>query len=165
MKFFLIKGLSRGLDGLVVEGDWIDSVESDVGTQDILAVMRIVDRDSMFGDRVGSVPVEPGLYISSEYLFETEDPTKMEFDSKSSYGEFQLEGTMECDGVKVAYAQYERVLQLSILDTVAGKTLYTENFSKQFDLVKRVSEESLKESTVEDLVFKLSEIKESERGP
>lgn len=157
--FYVIKGLGPLFDGLVVEAANIDSVTKDI------EVSSIIDRDSIMGDRNPRFQLpQAALKICSDYLEPTDDPGKREFAADNPYGRFLLEGRMEVDQIVVSYSQYERVLQVNVFDERAQRTLYSQNFTKDFDLVKKAIESVLKdeETTTDDLVFALQELKEAE---
>jgi len=155
-QFYVVKGIGGGFDGLVIEGE-------SLAHADLIAVQKIIDRDSVVGDRNVALPIpNKGLFIGREFLDEIEDPGIREFSSTNPYGKLQLEGRMDCGGLQVVYAQYELTLTVVVTDMVAKRTVLSQNFSKDFDKVKAKIEECLKQADAEDLVFQLRALKEAE---
>lgn len=177
-KFYIINGAGPSFDGVLVEGDPImedtfnDGVPADTG---LVEVVRFIETDVVIGDRQFSTPVTPGsLFMSTDFLEEVEDPKLREFDSKNPYGKFQLEGRMKCGPIEVAYSQYERCLQVNVMEVIdakdmpmvpgatLNKTLLAVNFTKDFDKVKSLIESSLKnQDDADQLVFKLEELRDN----
>lgn len=164
-KYFVIEGLGGGFDGLLVEEGTSKSEKLAPLEFFYCSPARLIDRDSIVGDRNVSLPLPDGaLYIDRKYLTEVTDPGIREYDNSNPYGKFILEGRMDCGPLRVTYAQFEKNLQVSVFDTEANRTLYSQNFSKNFDKVKQTIEEALKDGDQEgaDLVFSLNELKEVE---
>ena len=158
-KFYVIKDIGGGFDGLTIEGD------DEFAPFGFVEIKRMIDRDSIVGDRNVSLTIPPcSLYISKLKTEETADPGIREYAADSPYGKFQLEGRMDCGNLRVTYAQFEKALQVTLTDVPAGRTVTTQNFVKDFDKVKAAIEDVLKSdgSDVDDLVFKLQELKEAE---
>lgn len=158
-QFYVVKGIGGGFDGLVVEA---------FATQEgsLVEVLRIIDRNSIVGDRAVALPI-PGqaIYLDKRFLEETDDPTTREFAANNPFGNLVLEGHMEMGDLKVSYAQFESVISVNIREPKTGKTLFSQYFSKDFDKVKQTIEAVLKESggsDAEDLVFQLRALKEAE---
>ena len=157
LNFFLIQGLGPGLDGLVVQGlpsngDYIDAI-------------RLIDRDTVVGDRHPSVQLEKGsLLINNKNLVPTEDPTSRQYDSRNPHGQFVLEGNVRCGSIEVAYSQFERALAVTVLNRVGDtkQTVYSENFLFDFDAVKKGIEAETEKGDLSELVFLLKSIKELE---
>ena len=171
-QFYVVKGLGAGLDGLIVEG-------IQTAAMGLTMVLRIIDPNVNVGDRTASLPLpEEAFYVSDSFLERTDDPKIREFDSNNPYGKFMLEGHMECGRLHISYSQYERGLQVSVLEKYATeetplgpkvetKTIYSENFYRDIVLVKQAIESVLAENggaDADDLVFKLRELKEGEKN-
>ena len=175
-KFYVVKDIGGGFDGLVIETD--DTItlpkQIDIYAKIMMPVLRIIDRDSIVGDRNVSLSLPHGaMMINLDYLTEIEDPGTAEFSSDNPYGKFLLQGTMMIgdDGLQVSYSQYEKALQVSVSELILGggtstrHTLLNQNYSKDFDKVKLAIEAVLKENGGEDpddLIFKLKALKEAE---
>ena len=159
-QFYVVKGIGGGFDGLVVEGAALKDLPPTV------QVLKLIDRDSIVGDRNISLPIPPGaLTIGLEFLDPIDDPGIREFAATNPFGKLLLEGRMDCGDLQVVYAQYENTLGVVVTDIVAKKTVLSQYFSKDFDKVKAVIEDVLKNSQVaDDLVFKLRELKEAENN-
>ncbi len=157
-EFYLVNGIGGGFDGLVVEA-------SSLQEGSLVEVHRLINTNIVIGDRHASTPVvAQSVYLSKKFLEPAEDPTGRQFDHQSPYGEFKLEGQMSCGNLQVSYSQFENALQVSVAEVEGEnrKTLFNQNFSKNFDQIKSVIEQTLKEGTGEDLIFKLRELKEAE---
>lgn len=170
-KFYKINDISPGLDGLIIEaGDEVTE-----GETTIVMVAKIIDRDSILGDRHVSYPVaQNALCLNREYLEETEDPGSMTYDSTNPFGKFVLEGRLNCGELEVAYAQYEKSMSVTVMNVIddssptpaqkSMRTVYAENFSKRFDEIKELIEESMRDGdSAELLVFSLKQMKEEEK--
>lgn len=159
-QFYLVKGIGGGFDGLVVEA---------FATQEssLVEVHRLIDRGSIVGDRNTALPV-PGesIYINKKFLEEVEDPGVREFASDNPFGQLRFEGHMECGDVKVAYAQYDNAMSVTLMDVATGRTLVAMNFKRDFDKVKQTIESVLKGNggDADDLVFQLLALKEGEKN-
>lgn len=163
-KFYLINDVGPGFDGVLIEAQELEGSEA-------VEVLRFIDPEVMSGDRQLSTPVTPGsILMDSAFLTEVSDPGLREFDSKSPYGLFQLEGRMQRGDIEVAYSQYERALQVNVTELQDGKygrdpvrkTLLAVNYTKDFDKVKSLIETSLKDQDDTDqLVFKLEELRDN----
>jgi len=158
-KFYLVSGLGAGFDGLIIEGNKISVPEG----LEVVEVEKILDRSIVTGDRNVVLSFPPGgLFIGCDHLDQVDDPGIMEFAYDNPYGKFLLEGRMDCGDLRVTYAQFEKAMTVTVLDTQANRTVISENFSKDFDAVKAAIEDVLKNGGQEDLVFKLRELKEIE---
>lgn len=157
-QFYVVKGIGGGFDGLVVEGK--DSALN------LVEVVKLTDRDSIVGDRNVSLPVpESALFISKAHLDEIEDPGTREFASDNPFGKHLADGNMEMGGISIHYSEFEKVLNVTVLDMGARKTVLSQYFFKNIAQVKEQLANLLKEnggSDVEDLVFRLRELKEAE---
>lgn len=157
-EFYLVKGIGGGFDGLIAEC-------TSMPEGSLLEVHRLINVNVVVGDRHASTPLSgQSVYLSRQFLEPTEDPTGRQFDHQNPYGEFQLSGEMSCGGLHVSYSQFEKALQVSVaeVDGTNRKTLFNQNFSKNFDQVKSSLEVALKEGSGDDLIFKLRELKEAE---
>jgi len=170
-KFYVVKDIGGGFDGLTVEGEVFDDYPH------FVSVTKLTDRDSIVGDRNVSLPVPAhSLLIALKNLDEIEDPGTREFSSENPYGKFLLQGTMQLGGtgdssIQIAYSQYEKALQVSVTNVIPNgiggatrNTLLNQNYSKDFDKIKLAIEDVLKENgeDPDDLIFKLKALKEAE---
>jgi hypothetical protein len=156
VNYFRIKGLCRALDGLTVEVD---------GGKDfpLLQVQKIFNTNQVVGDREFTVPVEPGgLIIHNKFLEPTDDPTKREYAHDNPYGKFILESRTTVGETEVAFSRFEKALQVTIREVGQyPKTLYTENFNMNLEVVQgTIVESGIGE--IDDLIFVLQEMKEAE---
>ncbi len=163
---YVIKGMGRGFDGLVVEAKSL--VEDDPTL--LFMVTRIINRNSVFGDRNVSFPVpEKCLYIDGSCL-EQVDEAPREYDSTNPYGEFKLEGRYTKDSLEVVFAQYSKALTVTVYEKTptkkdeqeAKRTLYSQTFIGNFAAVKEAIEVHTSTGDVDDLIFRLNELKEME---
>lgn len=156
---YVIKGMGRGFDGLIVEAK---SLVKDDPTL-LFMVTRIINRNSVFGDRNVSFPVpEKCLYIDGSCL-ESFDEAPREFDSTNPYGEFKLEGRYTKDSLEVVFAQYTKALTVTVYEKQETKrTLYSQTFIGNFAVVKEAIEVHTSTGDVDDLIFRLTELKEME---
>lgn len=145
LKNYVVKGAGVGLDGLLVRGVLCKDVS-------LVAV----------NDFNGIALKNGVMYISDTVLDELDDYSD---ESDDTYGKFQLEGRMECGNLRVSYAQFEKTLQITVFDVGADRTVYSQNFSKNFNKVKRLVEDVLKDYDldIDDMVFKLKDLKEEEK--
>ncbi len=162
-KYYVLSGIGAGFDGLVVQGEELDSMPG------FVMVSRLIDPDVNVGDRPLALPVGAGaMLIGLGQLTETDDPILREFASNNPFGQLKHEGQMTSGNLKCAYAQFENVLQVSLLEVNPGfseKTIFSQYFFKDFDVVKQAIEDTMKQkgdSDTEDLVFKLRALKEAE---
>jgi hypothetical protein len=166
--YYKIRGLAKGLDGLVVQTIIdVNSLKPDIFP---VPIERIFDIDSIIGDREASVQLPSyGLCIGPGYLESTDDPTKREYDHTSPYGKFLREKTIvfksDSTILEIAYARFENSLQTTVRNAAAPagapKTLYAENFSKDLDRIEKMIYDTSLESS-DDLIFRLQEIKGQE---
>lgn len=160
-KFYVVKEIGGGFDGLIIEG------KNEAGSN-LVEVFKLIDRDSIAGDRNVSLPIEQGvLFISLSKLQEIDDPGTREFAANNPFGKLVLEGHMELGSVKVSYAQFESVMSVNIMDVMAKKTVFSQYFSKDFEKIRQTIEDVLKEgdgTDADDLVFRLQELKELEKN-
>jgi hypothetical protein len=164
----MVKGIP-GLDGLYVRG-----TEYEIGpaSDELVLVERIVDRNSIMGDRNVSFPVESGhMFLSRDALVETEDVENRVFAADNPWGSLLLEGRYSRENIEAAFARFERVVQVTVTEFVDGhrKTLFTHYFGEtdawtvdeQFEAVKGVIERCLEgPGDMDDLVFELESLKE-----
>ena len=156
--FFVVNGLP-GLDGLVVETSPLDEVTN---THEVIT---LINASAVVGDRTVRYPIPPSaLYIDHEYLKPTLDPTK-EFTTVNPYGTFLFEGHYKREKLQVAYSVFSNALTVTIFEhtNVGGqKTIYSQNFFASAIDARDAIEECMREDTVDDLVFRLKELKEQE---
>lgn len=174
-KFYIINGAGPSFDGVLIEGEPICSNGDPDSDPDLVSVLRFIETDFVVGDRPFSTPVTPGsMFVGPEYLEQVENPELREYDSKNPYGKFQLEGRMKLGSIEVAYSQFERCLQVNVMEVIDtrdkpmmpgptfNKTLLAVNFTKGFQKVKDLIESSLKnQDEAEQLVFKLEELRDN----
>jgi hypothetical protein len=150
-KYYVISGLNPELDGFYVQGEECD---------DLLEVSKIFYGQS----QAFSIP-RGSIYLFEEFYQEAPDFKEITLSGTSDYGKFLFEGTMEVSGLRVAYSQFERTLQVSVIQIDGNKTLYTENFFDKIEEVKQEIEHMLKSgSDIHDLIFRLRDFKELEDG-
>ena len=165
-KYYVVNDI-LGLNGTVIEGIISEDSEVKSDDSDLIMVTKIISKNVNVGDRNVMFPVPHAtLYIAKGAVNNIESPETLEFASDNPYGKFILEGKMECGGLRVSYAQFEKVMTVTVFDTESGRTVISQNFVKDFDSVKAAIETVLKEgdSGAEDLVFKLQELKEAENN-
>jgi hypothetical protein len=158
MAHYKIQDMAVGLDGLIIEGTPVDGGA-------LVAVRRFINRDVMFGDRSPSIPVE-GLFVDPAYLQELPDFENRQFASDNPFGTLQFEGRYVGHGLEVAYAKFERKVQVTVLekesdyDVEATRTLFTHYFdADDFDkLTEAIEEHMYGDFDPDDLVFVLGEI-------
>ena len=159
-KLYVLKGLGRGFDGLVVEAENTDPR----APQPLLEVRKIINRNSVFGDRNVSFPVPAGaLYVDSAYA-EPSDEGPREYDSHNPYGKFKLEARYTHGPLEVVLGQYERAVTVTVYEQQAEdkRTLYSQTFTGNFAAVKEAVEVHTSDGDVDDLIFRLDELKELE---
>lgn len=158
-KLYVLKNLGAGFDGLVVEGLTFAQGDNTV----LIEVRKIINRNAIFGDRNVSYPVPPNfLYIDGSFtdLYE-EEPR--EFGSTNPYGEFKFEGRYTKDNLEVVFAQYSQALTVTVYEKQETKrTLYSQTFVGNFAAVKEAIEVHTSDGDVDDLIFRLTELKEME---
>lgn len=159
-KFYVIDGISPFLDGCIVEAEYeLTSLSMSVST--------IINPDVNIGGKLKSFPVTQNcMLLHKDFLTEVENPLLREFAADNPYGKFVLEGRMDYGNLRVTYAEFEKVMTVTVLDTQTGKTVISQNFSRDFENVKDAIEDALKNGDEggEDLVFKLQELKEAENN-
>lgn len=172
-KFYRVRGLGPGFDGLVVES----REEPQRSEEVLLAVDRLTDENVVFGDRNLSLTPPPGsLFIEESRLVPIDDPGRREFDSKNPYGELVLDGRFSKENFEVIYSRFERTLCVTVREKIdvrdkpayaewaATRTIYSQNFNdpEKFDVVLRGLESLVKRVKVgddlEDLVFDIDEL-------
>lgn len=170
-KLYVVKGMGRGFDGLIVE-------EGQIGTNpdvDLVCVTRIINHNAIFGDRHVSFPVKDGcLFIDKGHLEAFEEPSR-EYDSKNPNGAYLSETRFRRHSLEAVLVEYERSLTVTILEHIHedGKyndtrgrdivhTRYTQNYLKDFGVVRAAVDLEVKKGDLEDLIFTLTELKEQE---
>lgn len=157
-----------GLAGLVFEGS-----ESADTVEELVEVVRIIDLTMSVGDRNASYVIPEGImFLARSVMEEVDDPFLREFDASNDHGDFVEEGSLRLGDLLVAYSQHQNVLAVSLLEALADgstRTVYAQNFYKDFPAVKSklaalVDSSGGESSDVDDLVFKLRELK-SKEGP
>lgn len=158
MSFFEIKNLSKGLDGLVVEGSAVNNNE--------YVIENIYSPDFAFGDRGVKIPVSfGGLFISADFLTETDNPHR-EYTTESPFGQYLYEGTFIKGDLNIAFTKFDNALSVTIYESKGGsqKTIYSQNFFAGADQAKSHVDSVLEgKSDPEDLVFHLESCKEMEK--
>lgn len=168
---FVIKGMGRGFDGLVVE-------VTASPHEGLYSVSRIINHNAIFGDRNVSFPVPTDcLYLSCEVLEPFTEELR-EYDSKNPNGRFICESRHRRHDLEVVIAEYERCLTVSVLEhqhedgkynDTRGRdivhTRYTQNFKDRLDTVKTLIENEIRMGDLDDLIFHLRKIKEIEFLP
>jgi hypothetical protein len=163
-KFFKIKGVAKGLDGLVVEGksglDWPNSGEQ------FIDVTCIYNTNIVFGDRVLKSPVTPGsLVLNQAFVEETTDPN-MEFSTENPFGKYLYEGTYVKGDLNIAYTEFDNAIAITIFEKHGDqqKTLYSQNFFENTLTVMELIQSMLGGTLdPEDLVFELQRLKTEEK--
>jgi len=162
-KFFKIKNVAKGLDGLVIEGE--DGYNFSNSSDDVVEVKCIYNTNIIFGDRVLKSPVAPdSLYIMKSNLEKTGDPN-MEFSTENPFGKYLYEGTYVKGNLNIAYTEFDNAISVTIFEKHGEmqKTLYSQNFfentRKVMDLIQSMLGGLL---DPEDLVFELQGLKTKE---
>jgi hypothetical protein len=172
---YVIKGMGRGFDGLVVECETGLGFDKDGVHRRLYPITRIINHNAIFGDRNVSFPVPPnGLYIDSENLAPFNDELR-EFSSKNPNGAYLSETRFKRHSLEAVLVEYERLLTVTILETEhedgkyndtrgrdITKTRYTQNYLKDFDVVRAAVDLEVKKGDLDDLIFTLTELKEQE---
>src|SRR3990172_3122755 len=110
-KFYRVKDLGRGLDGLTIEGEW-DLIDTD-DTVKRLNVFCIYDSNFVMGDRVAkSQLTSNSLFIDASCLEETTDPD-MHFTAESPFGEFISEQSFITDYLNICYSLFDNALSVT----------------------------------------------------
>lgn len=158
-KLYVLKNLGTGFDGLVVEGLSFAQGDNTV----LIEVRKIINRNAIFGDRNVSYPVPPNfLFIDGLYTDPYEEEQR-EYGSTNPYGEFKLEGRYTKDSLEVVFAQYSKALTVTVYEKQETKrTLYSQTFVGNFAAVKEAIEVHTSTGDVDDLIFRLNELKEME---
>jgi hypothetical protein len=160
MPFFMIKGLSQGLDGLIVEA----TSPEDQSLLGLLEIRRIINANVMMGDRTLSFPVtELGLYVDTEHLEAISDPGLREFAHDNPWGKCLFEGRYVKESLEIAYARYEKATQATVTEKQGkkSKTLFTGYFlsgDTEFEDVKDTIEQCLVNGDADDLIFELKQL-------
>lgn len=159
-EYYLVRDVGAGLDGLLIEGVVYED------KPDVAMVTRILSRDMFVGDRNLSIPVAPSsLFVSLKNLERVPDPGPVEFAHDNPYGDLLAEGKMTVGSVSIAYGKFENALTINVYDEAAQRTLYSQNFGKQYAAVLQEIENIMRDSDgsdIDDVVFKLRELKEKE---
>lgn len=159
-KLYSINGMGRGFDGLIVEAESCAPRDNTV----LFEVRRIINRNEIFGDRNVSFPVPPGmLYLDGSVLTESNEEPR-EYDSKNPYGKFNLEARFMKGTLEIVMGQYERAVTITVYDRGGDspRTLYSQTFNRNFAAVKEAVETATEGEDVDDLIFRLGELKEME---
>lgn len=159
-KHYKIKGLP-GLDGLIAHGETTGLTTPASPVFDLVEVDELLNPNAMFGDRQLRFPVpERSLYLSREHLEEIADPVLREFSSGNPYGEFQYEGRVERDGLRISYAMFERALSVTVSE--GTRTLYCQNFfgPKRENAMQRVHEVMQGDLADDELILVLKELED-----
>ena len=144
-----------------------DGIKVQVG--DCVGVQGPLERTRAFEvtgvqDTMGNIhPIPAGaLWVHEQYLEVLPDSVK------DAYGKFDFELRYEKQPISIVLVQYENVLCVSVVEKLPGlggtHTLYTQNYSKDFDAIKRAVEAEIMTGDSDDLIFKLKEIKDSHNG-
>lgn len=176
-KFYVVKDLGGGFDGLVVSGEKILStveyLQKLSGVQEImtniLVVEEILDPNSTIGSdpkNIVSLPVPfNGLFINVNFLEETDDPSNRVFVTDNPYGEVIAEGEMTLGDLKVTYLKFADSVTITLVDPGNGRTLFSHNFRKDpseiLDSVQKLMSEEGTDS--DDLFFELNDLKEKNK--
>lgn len=165
MPHFIIKGMGRGFDGLLVEtGDVIEDYSDTTETPNNKhEVLKITNRNEIFGDRNISFPItSEALWIGSQFLQPIENPATREYDDKNPWGKVLFEGRYSKGTLDIAYAQYERVLQVTVSEKENGRnrTLWAGYFTDNAAQARAEIEGHLAgEEDPDDLVFLLKQLR------
>lgn len=164
MKRYKIKGMGRGFDGLIVEG------EPDKDVPGLLSVLKITNSNAIFGDRNVSFPVPKGsLYIDDEFLVEYDEPPR-EFAHDNPYGRFMYTAEFQNQGqtLSATLTRFEKTLTVTVHEILAWaastpvkSNLFTQNYWKELDKVESIVREYMA-GDPDDLIFELKRLKEEE---
>lgn len=151
--YYRIKNLP-GFSGLVVESD-------SSPTSNLMSVLTLIDENKVLGDRNLKIPVHGGMFILAQYLEHLSSfDSQVEFAYDNPWGKFHGEKRQVRNNCEVVIADYARAVTVNIIDHHAHKTLYSANFLKRDELVlTEVMNVMERNSTIEDLVFELADLK------
>jgi hypothetical protein len=157
--FFRITGLP-GLEGLVAE------VAGECPKEGVAEVCALINTNVVVGDRNVKFPFpDRALYIDSQYLKLVPDPFR-EYDAKNPFGSVLFEGHYKKNDLEVAYVVFDNALSATIFEKHkdgSQKTIFSQNFFDSAIDARAAIEDVLREDDeVEDLVFRLKELKEQE---
>jgi hypothetical protein len=162
---YVIKGMGRGFDGLVVEAQAADH-------DGLYMVTRIINHNAIFGDRSVSFPVPSSrLYLSCECLEEYDEELR-EYDDKNPNGAYLGETRVRRHNLEAVLVEYERSMTVTVLEHVPNPpnmkgldkvhTRYTQNYLKDFGVIRAAVDLEVKKGDLDDLIFSLRELKEQE---
>lgn len=166
---YVIKGMGRGFDGLVVEAE-----PSDVNPG-LRYVTRIINHNAIFGDRHVSFPVKEHTLFLNDGVLEKFEEELREYDAKNPNGAYLGETRVRRYSLEAVLVEYERSLTVTVLEhehedgkynDTRGRdivhTRYTQNYLRDFDVVRAAVDLEVKKGDLEDLIFTLTELKEQE---
>ncbi len=161
---YMVKGIP-GLEGLVVDGEYRERVGA--GTSDHIAVDEIINPNVVVGDRTVKFPMPKGaIYINDQFLVPVGDYRERQFSTKSPFGKFLFEGHLKRGELVVDYVQYDNAVSVTIREDKGkvGRTVYTQNFFADGGsaAMKAIAAVLSDEKDVDDLVFRLKELKQEE---
>jgi hypothetical protein len=171
-KLYVIDGMGRGFDGLVVEAGDV-CVKTDKQPE-IVEIVKIINDNQVFGDRNVSFPVSPGcLFVRVRNLKEY-DFARKQFSSKNPLGAYQGETRVRRNELEAVIVEYSEAMTVAILEheEEEGKygrngravvhTRYNQNYFAGFSSVKLAIDEEVKKGELDDLIFRLKELKKKE---
>jgi len=156
-KTYRIRGLGPGLDGLYAEAEYEE--------QGLFQVSKLSNLNIMVGDRNVSLQLPIGaLYISEQYLEETDEPAVREYESNSGFGEFRDLCEWSTDRVKFNAVRYECAISINAAyKTSPPRTITSfymfKNLEQCWNAVTKLS----KKIDQDDVVFELEAMREWER--
>ena len=159
MNWFIIKGLSPFLDGMIVEG---------YSDGNLVTVRRLVNQNVMFGDRDLSFSFPDNSFmLAPKSLQLISNPELREYDGSNPWGKYVCEGRLTRNNIEVSWAEYEYNVQVTVQEKVAGqptKTLFTTNFDLNDytteSVLDTIQECIRDDDSLEDLIFNLRDLQD-----
>lgn len=175
MHWYRVKDLGKPFDGLLVYGDSLYMSALTAGSvNNMVQIERVIDDTIMSGDRNLSFTLpDDSVFINERFLERSKNPELREFASNNPFGSFVLEGSIQKENIKVVWAEYEKALQVTVLEITLGnsetgqmttKTIYAAYYPEDrfdFDGVREVIYDMLKNEEDDDLIFYLKDLEKN----
>lgn len=165
MPFYKVRNTGKLLDGQIIETGEVEVLEN---WGRIVEVTKVIDPNTMLGDKDFSLPVANGtVWVNASHLEEYDYDPNREYSSKNHLGAHRLSGEMTSGAVKVVYGVYEQGLSIAVLELPANpggtaRTVYSQYYYKEVEEFRRELEKVLQSDDLDDLIFFLKKRKEEE---
>ena len=130
----------------------------------LFEIIELINVGIVIGDRFLRYPLpDRAMWLSGDFLKETDDITAREFSTDNPFGEYKYEGRYQKGDLVITHVMFEDAITVTILEENAEKTktLYTGNFFDNKQIASEIIEEVLHgRIEPEDAIFELKNLED-----